>query len=249
MKNFFSIKYRAVFFIALGVLLGVFLGFWQLNRAEQKREQYESFIVRQAKPPIKLDTLYKSKHMKSIIWQRVSATGYFNVDKQFLLDNQVSKGLPGYFVFTPFSVVGESRQFLVNRGWIPAGVNRSQIPDLSVSTLPVQIDAVIKPPPRVGIILKQTLPEQVATGVYRVNEINPQSLATLGYSFEPYVLRLEPSSEEGYRLSWVAPGSGEARHIGYSFQWFALASALFIGYLSYCVNAYRLKGKTLNEKK
>jgi surfeit locus 1 family protein len=47
----------------------------------------------------------------------------------------------------------------------------------------------------------------------------------------PYLVRMAPESPAGFARSWRAPGSGEEKHLGYAFQWFAMAAAILVIYL------------------
>jgi len=44
---------------------------------------------------------------------------------------------------------------------------------------------------------------------------------------------LDPAAPDGYRRNWRPSDFGPERHIGYAFQWFALAVTLVILYLAW----------------
>ena len=66
---------------------------------------------------------------------------------------------------------------------------------------------------------------------------NPQALKfvlsekLLNIELLPYVLRMDPESPAGFTRRWKEPGTGEERNLGYAFQWFAMAIAIFVIYL------------------
>ena len=110
------------------------LGVWQLNRADEKRallqlqgrQQGAETLVLSSTPPDFSETL---------LYQPIKALGRYDSDRQFLLDNQVNKGKAGYFVLTPFRLREGNTAVLVNRGWIPLGKNRADLPDIRVEPM------------------------------------------------------------------------------------------------------------------
>ena len=166
------------------------------------------------------------------LWRHVIANGEFNEDKQILLDNQVVNGKPGYFIYTPFKINGTEQHILINRGWLASGLDRSKVPDLVRSNSAVTINGVIKEPPKTGVLLKELPPEQLNENTLRVQKLDVKQLQEFtGKELLPFIIRLEPDSDHGYKRDWRLPGSGEQVHQGYAFQWFAFASTLLIIYL------------------
>jgi surfeit locus 1 family protein len=209
------------------------LGFWQLDRAEQKRTLHESFLHNQSGEAISLNRYNISKkNEKNIIWRKVFATGRFDEDFQILLDNQVVNNQAGYFVFTPFQLKNKNIWYLVNRGWVTAGIDRNKLPELRLNRADVLITGEIKYAPRSGIMLAENISEQMQPGVYRLNKIDLLKVAKLlSRPLMPYVIRLNPESKNGYVRDWKIPGSGETLHLGYAFQWFVLAILVFVIYI------------------
>lgn len=216
------------------VLAGlVSLGLWQLDRAEQKRTRHKAFIERQSGEMLSINDLQTQLRDKQAMqWLPVQATGAFLEETQFLLDNQVVNSEVGYFVYTPFRLQDGKAWVLVNRGWLPVGPERSVLPDFTLTSGEVTISGVVKAATLTGLTLRETDPEQMSEGVYRLQKIDLTELASLiDKDLLPYVIRLEPDSEHGYLRQWRVPGSGEMRNIGYAFQWFAMAVALLVIYI------------------
>jgi surfeit locus 1 family protein len=90
----------------------------------------------------------------------------------------------------------------------------------------------IRQPPPPGIVLGENIPEPVAPGVTRLQRLE---LDVLAHSYQgrllPYELRLDGESASGFVRRWPEPGSGRERHLGYAFQWFAMAVAVAVIYL------------------
>ncbi len=213
--------------------LFVSLGFWQLDRAEYKRNLYAEFESRQSGDVLDLnqEDLGSLSH-DELLWQPVTMSGVFLEQYQILLDNQVENTQAGYYVYTPFKLDNSEHVVLVNRGWLLADTDRAVSPALVSTSGLVNISAAIKETPKTGLLLKEFPPEQMSEFIYRVQRINIDELAGLTKTtLLPYIVRLEPESEHGYQRQWRLPGSGESVHNGYAFQWFAFAAALLIIYL------------------
>jgi len=65
------------------------LGFWQLDRADQKKIINMAFVERQNQPPIPLNKETIQMPIIDIIWHHVTISGEFLNDKNIILDNQV----------------------------------------------------------------------------------------------------------------------------------------------------------------
>lgn len=218
------------------VLLPAFLslGFWQLDRADQKSRLHEQFVQHQSAGAMELNVPGQLRLNKpDMLWRNVLATGSFSITRNILLDNQVMHGQAGYFVFTPFCMVKEDVWVLVNRGWVPANDNRRVLPEIHTPSGTVQISGVATEPPATGLFLGKDAFEKLADSTYRAQRIDMDEIMALtGHDLLPYVVTLAPESEHGYARTWQPPGSGRERHLGYAFQWFAFAVTLGIVYLA-----------------
>ena len=83
------------FFSVLFVLVFIFLGFWQIERASEKLNLIKNFEIQQSSQP-----QYISEN--SAKWSRVFIEGVYDSSKQVLIDNQIFKGKVGYIRYTPF---------------------------------------------------------------------------------------------------------------------------------------------------
>lgn len=209
------------------------LGSWQLDRADQKRRYHEDFLQSSRHPPVDLGLLHGNlTNGEEVLWRQIKSTGRFNNDVKVLLDNQVMNTVAGYFVFTLFYPEGIQQPFLVNRGWVPAGNDRSRPPEIPDIVSSVTINAAIKTAPSTGIVFKSLPPEKMSDSIYRVNRIDIDEIqALMNIELNPFVLRLLPESAAGFKRDWVVPGSGEEKHLGYAFQWFLMFVVLLLIYL------------------
>jgi surfeit locus 1 family protein len=213
--------------------LFLYLGFWQLDRADQKLTLHHEFESRQAESVISLnneDAL--QNNFDELHWRKVTIEGVFSRDINVLLDNQVQRGVAGYFVYTPFKINDQDTWVLVNRGWVPVGASRDNAPEINAVEEVLLIVGNIKSPPETGILLAENIVEPLNERTVRVQKLELSGIEeALNLEFLPYVVRLSPESTAGFARSWKAPGSGEEKNLGYAFQWFAMATAIFVIYL------------------
>jgi surfeit locus 1 family protein len=206
--------------VPLFVLL-LALGHWQLNRAAEKQALWDAFARGDA-AAIALPETPPARY------SRVQVSGHYVPERQFLLDNMVHAGVPGYRVLTPFAR-DDGPPVLIDRGWVALGPSRSQLPDLSVGDEPRTITGRIDETPRAGTTLKA--PDSVDWP--RVLNYPPMGVMerALGRPLYPKIILLDPDQRDGFVRDWHAPGFPPARHLGYAATWFALAVTLLVLYL------------------
>lgn len=215
----------------LFVCLFISLGLWQLDRAEQKlalSQQYEQRIIAQ---PLDLAATGKERLDKdAMYWRPVILRGKYDIENFYLLDNKTLSGRAGNYLYARF-VLADGAGVLVNRGWLPQNLDRSIAPTFLTPEQELILTGVIKPPPR-SVLLGQHVPEQLTPNVTRVQEVVIDNIAQENdWQLMPYIVRLEPPAPDGLHRIWQKPGFGRDKHLGYAFQWFAMATALILIYL------------------
>jgi surfeit locus 1 family protein len=202
------------------------LGFWQLDRAGQKRDFLDRQKQGMAAPPLQL-TASASEDKEALRYRKAAANGHYDSAHQILIDNQVVEGKAGYFVLTPFILDGSNKAILVNRGWIPAGRDRKVLPDITIRNAPAEVSGRINHFPSVGIKLAGA--DQPTAGWPAVVQIADSAVISerLGYPVFPFMLELDKQAPEGYRREWrEAKVMPPEQHVAYAMQWFGLAVAL-----------------------
>lgn len=208
------------------IALFIRLGFWQLQRAEEKRQLLQSREAQGQLAP--LDQPPSEASVEAIRYRRISLFGRYDTARQVLLDNQVYNGRVGYQALTPLIPAGGGCAVLVNRGWLPAGANRATLPELAIGKTESRAEGIIDRFPAVGMKLK---------GAEALGSGNPLVLQLLdaarlserfGYCVQPYQILLSPEAEEGYVREWRMSHVDPDKSLGYAVQWFAMAAALFL---------------------
>jgi cytochrome oxidase assembly protein ShyY1 len=223
--------------VALAMLsLLLRLGFWQLSRAEYKEQLQARWQHGDASAVLHLDATSVKTDLAGAAFRKVAARGQFEAEREFLLDNRTHGGRAGYHVITPFRL--GSDVILVNRGWVPVGTRRSELPLLtSVTGTATDLTGVLSPPPRSGLILGDTGHDARGPWPRVVQTVDLDAMsATLGVPLLPALLLLDPESNACHLCEWrPVAGMGPGTHRGYAFQWFALAIALAV----LCIFAFR----------
>jgi surfeit locus 1 family protein len=210
------------------IALLISLGRWQLRRADEKRVLFDSFA---AGTDATLQINVGTPHLRR--YQHVEARGHYDQTRQILIDNMMNGERAGYFVITPFALIGGG-WVLVNRGWVPLGRSRAERPVIPViaDTRRVRGRADNMPSPGIQMGTKAPLapPYPVVAGFPSHQEI-ARLLGESSWSAAADLVLLDPGEPDGYVRAWSAPGFPPMRHIAYAVQWFALALTLAVIYV------------------
>ena len=222
-------KNRSIFITILFVISFftlIRLGFWQLNRADQKNEINQNFIERQSEEEITDQGLINEEN----IWRKFTLDGEF-LKINFFLDNQMYRRNAGYTIFTPF-VTSKGMIILVNRGWHPLPELRDEIPFIENILGPKTITGILSPIPSHGIILTDQNTELIDTNSIRIQRIDLDEIKNMiemeNLQINPLVLTLDKPIDQNLVKHLVLPVSNSEKNYGYAFQWFAFAATLLI---------------------
>ena len=206
-------------------LLFISLGFWQIERAESKALKMKAFNEMQKSPPIALNDL-------SAAWSRIFVEGFYDSSRQVLIDNQINDGQVGYKIYTPFYF--DDKAIFVDRGWIPRGKTRSELPDIDFQSDRLRIvGSLLKPEKEVlagddiftknwPIVSQTKLPDIIET---KFNK-----------DFSDFIIVLEPGSNFLKEYIPLQPFViSPTKHYGYALQWFTMSIVLFSMFI-YAIN-------------
>lgn len=218
----------------------VSLGIWQLQRGEFKQALEADHAERAEDAPLLIDGSHGSA--EGLRYRAVVAEGRLDAGRQFLLDNRTHNGVAGYHVLTPLRLSGQELGVIVNRGWVPVGDSRSILPELPAASGPVRVRGTLWAPRGEAFLLGPSGYENDAWPRV-VQHIDFAAMQrALGYELLPYAVLLEEDQPGGFVREWRPYyGIGPDTHRAYAFQWFALAVALAIIYIS--VNTHRRGGR------
>ncbi|OYV76146.1 MAG: hypothetical protein B7Z66_10050 [Chromatiales bacterium 21-64-14] len=215
------------------------LGIWQLHRAAYKRQILAQYAAAEHEPPVTLEAMLA--HPDSLKFRRVTVSGTLDGGHQLFLDNQSQGPNEGFDVLTPLRISGTKHRILIDRGWVPLGKTRHDLPRVLVPAGEVTLAGWLVPPPKPALLLGPE--ESPHAGWPRIVETVDIGHLTrdLGYPLMPYVVRLDANQPYGFVRKWILVAFGPDRHIGYAVQWFALAGTLLTIYIA--TNTSRVKPK------
>ena len=161
-------------------------------------------------------------------YDRVTATGRYDGERQFLIDNMVANGRNGFFVITPMKLATGGPLLLVNRGWVVQDPARRVLPEIGIADGVRTIGGRAGRLPVAGLRLGASPPVDTGWPSVRQFPDTAELEAALGAPVRDWVLLLDGDEPEGFLRDWRAPGLPAERHLGYAVQWFALAIALIV---------------------
>lgn len=208
----------------------VFLGFWQLNRLEQKQATNRNVIARTVVPPVDIQELFSSTQSSTsygdLQWRVVTGQGQYLAEDQVTIINRSQDATAGYSPVVPFLLDSGSVVF-VNRGFVP----------LSQAA----------PPPTAGNVTikgylrtsqKRTLLGAVDSTDRSTTEFHRIDLDLLSQRInQPTLPMYMQLSEEIPALSstWPAPTQlpelTEGSHFSYAMQWWFFSLVSLTGWI------------------
>jgi len=216
-----------VIVIALAALF-VALGMWQLDRLEQRQALNEVGEERMSQEAIHLQLALEEAggDIESLQYRNVYLTGVFDPSEEVLIRSQVELGQAGFHVITPL-VTDEGWAVLVNRGWVPLGMDTPPVgsrPEPGRQRVEgwVQLSQV-----RPALAPEDPMGEQPAFNRVDIGRIGEQT------SYDLAAVYIVAAGEEDIELPVpVDPPdfTNEGSHLAYAVQWFGFAAVGLVGF-------------------
>ena len=214
------------------------LGFWQLERAGEKRERLDNVAaVLAARTPQSSSVIADIDRARGYDW--IDVEGRFANGPMVLLDNQQQDGAAGvraYRVFVP----NQGARVLLDLGWVALPPDRT-LPQLAFDPSPIRLAGLLLPPPGQGIDVGGPVAQPDGTLLATAIDL-PMLRASLKQpTLAPRVFRPEPRSGFGFDRDFdILPNTlPPERHLGYAVQWFGLAATVLITALLLTWRAHR----------
>lgn len=208
-------------------------GFWQLDRAEARDTLVAERDSRASEGYRRVASLLNKDEPGNY---PVEARGRFDNQHPILLDNRTLNGVAGYHLLSPFKTI-DNQHLLVNRGWLPRGPDRNQLPQIDAIEGEVTVRGQsYRYSDRVFVLAEDDLSEP--DWPLRIQRVEMQALgAVLGVELAPFEIRVKPDLEleqSGVQLPrvWQVSAMSSDRHRAYASQWFGLAAAVLIIFLA-----------------
>jgi surfeit locus 1 family protein len=214
--------------VVMLVLGAVFLrlGFWQLDRAEQKRVHWEAMQQDAALPAGDWTGEVAQLHEA----RQIRVRGVWQPELGFWLDNRNHAGKPG-MQRIDFLLLESGALLAVNRGW------QMHRPDRALPAQPPKLPDV-QANADAALLGQVHIPEgqgfklgDATAGALRLYLDLAALDAQLPQTVLPVVLWQLNETDEGLLRAWPQPKPEEGMHLAYAVQWFGFAAALVLLWL------------------
>lgn len=232
----FRLRFHPLIFLCLCSSLGMFvsLGFWQLDRADEKIALAAALQQRANTPAVDWRVVADSVRQGGSAGNmtRVAVSGEYRNEISFLVLFQFYQGRAGYELVTPFRPDDGGPLILISRGWLTAstGTERPAIPEVTgkqTVTAQIYVPEQVIPP---GEVTDNDWP-------VRLPRLSiEQAARLLDEPVYPYVLRLEADQPGVLSRHWSPPRVETRSHFAYAVQWFGIALLVAIAALFYASN-------------
>jgi cytochrome oxidase assembly protein ShyY1 len=206
-------------FVSVFLPLFVSLGFWQLNRAQQKDQllalgEGASLVasdINWSEPPLYRETV---------------VTGTLLDEPIFLLDNKTNNGVFGYEVFSLLNA--EEEYFLISLGWVAGSLDRSIVPRLEIPLDITNQSVTIRPAPKNPVFgIDANIAHETNSNIWVVQTLTPNWLESVaGFPVSGFLQLNSPDIAGVGPGVWQPSVMSPAKHRGYALQWFSMAVAL-----------------------
>lgn len=203
------------------------LGFWQLDRLEERRAANAVGEKRLQSGPADLDALLaETGDLDSLEHRHVDVEGEFDPSEEVLIRSQVELGQAGFHVITPL-VADDGSAVLVNRGWVPLGMDTPPV-DAAPEPSTQRVEGWVH--------LTQTRPplgaEEPSGELDVFNRVDITRLGEqMSHELEPvYVVAMGERSDELPIPVNPPDFDDEGPHLAYAIQWFGFAAVGLVGF-------------------
>lgn len=205
------------------------LGFWQLDRREERRERNAIQAAALDLPPLRLEGDSLAAVLRDPAgyrYRRVVLRGAFLPDADVVLRGRARDGRPGVELLTPFRL-RSGRVVLVNRGWAPSPDAASVDPAPLFEPGPRTIQALLQPITRVEAETRPVTLESTSGTTLSVQRVDLGELSdSLDLPLLPVLLhQLAGPADPPLPARLPLPETAsDGPHLGYAVQWFGFAA-------------------------
>ncbi len=212
--------------VIAGMILLARLGFWQLDRLDQRREKNAALVAALESEPVNLNEAALPDDLVPLKDRDVVVQGEFDFSYQGIVKLQNFQGRPGVNLVAPLVLADRDTAVLVDRGWVPEDNNFAAYDESG----PVIINGYIA--------LTQTLNREGASSTltdelawYRVDIGAIQT--QMPYKLLPIFIKQAPdeNNDQPPRRGEREVDLSEGPHLGYAVQWFLFSTILGVMYI------------------
>ncbi|MCB9423321.1 MAG: SURF1 family protein [Ardenticatenaceae bacterium] len=212
--------------VIAGMIFLARLGFWQLDRLDQRREKNAALIAALESAPVDLNETALPDDLNSLKDRDAVARGAFDFAYQGIVKLQIFQGQPGVDLVAPLVLADGETAVLVDRGWVPEVDNYTVYNEPGEQTISGYI------------ALTQTLNRAGASSAadnlewYRVDIAAIQT--QMPYKLLPVYIKQAPGedNQQPPLRSEREVDLSEGPHLGYAIQWFLFSTILGVMYIA-----------------
>ncbi len=206
----------------LFISLFIRLGFWQIQRADEKKEMIAAETASALKPPLN----WSASHKLPAQYQKIFIHGHY-LPHVFLLDNQHHNHQFGYDVLSPLQLAN-GELVMVDRGWILGDSTRQTVPEIESPQEIIKLQGNVYYPSEKQWILGPLL-EEKKNNVTIVERMDAKLISQiLQKKVYPFIIRLDKQDAYGFVREWAIVSMPPERHLAYALQWFVMALIILI---------------------
>lgn len=249
MKNNQIIRWMlTTIIVIIGVFVLIRLGFWQLDRLEQRRAFNDHYLKQVSAEPINLAEQPIPDDLDGMEYRDVSVKGYYDFENEIYLQNHAFEGQPGYRVVTPLRIENQNSAVLIERGWISLE-DLQDISKINDKFDQLQlINGIIRNPDSNDKIVETTQISEGNSRFYLYVNI-PSIQSKIDYTLLPIYIQLEGDTDGKKPIPQIQEiEMTEGPHLGYALQWFFFASLLGVGYPFFVRKQLREKTRELGNE-
>jgi len=222
-----------VILVALGCAR---LGFWQLDRLEERRAENRVLVAASVEPAAELTHAFAAaiaRNPEKYRFRRVRLSGTVPAASDIVLRGRAHDGRPGVHLLAPVVLDGGASAVLLNRGWAPSPDGSTLDPRDYPPPPALQLEGIVHPYPAAdgrGVPLSVELDGYPVFSLSRMDRtaLDERAPAPL---LPFWIQQLPGTNGEDARLpiAIAPPLPDEGNHLSYAVQWFGFAGIFLIG--------------------
>jgi len=220
-------------FVLTGMAFLVRLGFWQLDRLDQRRAANAQLVAVLEGKPLYLPQDIVPEDAAYLLNRDIVVTGAFDFANEGRHILQSWEGRNGVNLITPLRIANSDMAILVDRGWIPD----AEVENVAAYAGPGGQVTVNGYAALSEVISRQTTNDgdsgRAANEWYRVDVA--AIAAQMPYDLYPFYIVQSPKDEIDRELPYERPREidlSEGPHLSYAIQWFIFSLLLGIIYVT-----------------
>ena len=226
----FRLHPGALLITLLAISVLVKLGFWQIERGQEKQHIIDRHAAAAQFIPINHDTLTSLANMPESL---VEFHGTLDTERYFLVDNQIHQARVGYQVLAlaTNSAIAPSK-VVVNLGWVAGTSNRDILPEVRLPAESLHLYGRVRvPADRPFLLVEQQFSDQdgwpMRIQYPELDKLQQQ----LQLPLSDFMLLQDEQANFGFVREWPVVVMPPQRHYAYAMQWFGLAIAALAVFL------------------